>query len=272
MTDSALPFAPDTLFDPHTLFKLHTAERVLQGHLTASQAGQSIAQTCQENASSAEKFVRIYGDLRQGRAYTIHMSLRHTQQMLEFIAVHHHDQGLALALQAMGAHLAHMHQHGKPQHQLHTLHAQFAARLAKPTPTAAPQAVPVYAEQLASDFAQRVRKARQDSAQARQQRLALAPALLPTETVLVTIRPRNPDVVAERLAQAKGHCDQCQQPAPFSRKDGTPYLEVHHVQPLAEGGSDTLENTVALCPTCHRYAHFGLRGTLHIHAFQSNDA
>lgn len=27
--------------------------------------------------------------------------------------------------------------------------------------------------------------------------------------------------------------------------------------PLAQGGEDTLENTVALCPTHHRYLHIG---------------
>ena len=47
--------------------------------------------------------------------------------------------------------------------------------------------------------------------------------------------------------------------APFLRiKDDTPFLEVHHIQPLAEGGKDTVKNTVALCPNCHREAHFGI--------------
>ncbi|MFM5358466.1 HNH endonuclease [Aeromonas veronii] len=40
-------------------------------------------------------------------------------------------------------------------------------------------------------------------------------------------------------------------------KDGTPYLEVHHKEKLADGGEDTLENTIALCPNCHRKFHFG---------------
>ncbi|MBC8673865.1 HNH endonuclease [Aeromonas hydrophila] len=46
--------------------------------------------------------------------------------------------------------------------------------------------------------------------------------------------------------------------APFNRvSDGTPYLEVHHIQPLANGGEDTIQNTMALCPNCHRKRHFG---------------
>jgi len=38
---------------------------------------------------------------------------------------------------------------------------------------------------------------------------------------------------------------------------GMPYLEVHHWTPLAEGGLDTIENAAALCPNCHKQAHFG---------------
>jgi hypothetical protein len=66
---------------------------------------------------------------------------------------------------------------------------------------------------------------------------------------------RCPRVVAWILMQAKGRCEQCDEPAPFSRADGTAYLEVHHVRPLADGGQDTVDNAVALCPTCHRASH-----------------
>lgn len=69
---------------------------------------------------------------------------------------------------------------------------------------------------------------------------------------------RNSDIVAEKLLRAKGICEDCGAKAPFFKKsDGTPYLEVHHIISLASGGEDTLENTVALCPNCHRKRHFG---------------
>ncbi|MFJ5366858.1 HNH endonuclease [Pectobacterium punjabense] len=69
---------------------------------------------------------------------------------------------------------------------------------------------------------------------------------------------RNPDVVAEVLIRANGKCERCDSNAPFlRRRDNTPYLEVHHKTPLAEGGEDTVENTTALCPNCHRYLHYG---------------
>ncbi len=69
---------------------------------------------------------------------------------------------------------------------------------------------------------------------------------------------RNPYVIVRTLQRAKGFCESCGSAAPFVRKsDGTPYLEVHHKIPLAQGGDDTYENTVALCPNCHRKMHFG---------------
>lgn len=68
---------------------------------------------------------------------------------------------------------------------------------------------------------------------------------------------RDPWVKAWVLQNAKGTCEACSSLAPFKRNDGSAYLEVHHVLPLAEGGSDTVENTIAVCPNCHRELHFG---------------
>jgi 5-methylcytosine-specific restriction endonuclease McrA len=61
------------------------------------------------------------------------------------------------------------------------------------------------------------------------------------------------------LLDAKGICECCQKAAPFNGIDGLPHLEVHHVRHLAQGGSDTIANTVALCPNCHRELHHGQR-------------
>lgn len=33
------------------------------------------------------------------------------------------------------------------------------------------------------------------------------------------------------------------------------YLETHHIVWVSQGGSDTMDNTVALCPNCHRKMH-----------------
>jgi hypothetical protein len=69
---------------------------------------------------------------------------------------------------------------------------------------------------------------------------------------------RNPHIVAQRLFLAKGICGDCKNNAPFLKKEtNEPYLEVHHIELLSKGGEDTLENTIALCPNCHRKRHFG---------------
>lgn len=58
---------------------------------------------------------------------------------------------------------------------------------------------------------------------------------------------------AKRIA--KGQCQLCTNPAPFDKANGDPYLESHHIEWLAKGGADNIENTVALCPNCHRKMH-----------------
>lgn len=67
---------------------------------------------------------------------------------------------------------------------------------------------------------------------------------------------RDPAVKAWVLKKAEGICEGCNHPAPFVGNDGLPYLEVHHVMPLASHGSDTPTNAVALCPNCHRRCHY----------------
>lgn len=108
------------------------------------------------------------------------------------------------------------------------------------------------------NFQINISKSLLDDDLARQQRLINAPKL-PEKTYRVVVDyNRNPDVVAETLKRANALCEQCGDNAPFIRKsDNTPYLEVHHVVPLSNGGEDSLSNTRALCPNCHRKIHFG---------------
>ena len=113
------------------------------------------------------------------------------------------------------------------------------------------------AERSAFDLV--VRNALNDSPQTRRARLAHAPRKPKTRTATVLVFDRNPDVVAEVLVRSSGKCELCDKPAPFKRADGTPYLEVHHRIRLADGGDDTVENAIAVCPNCHRQEHFGQR-------------
>lgn len=79
--------------------------------------------------------------------------------------------------------------------------------------------------------------------------------------VLVASRAflRNPYVIRLALLRANGVCEACKCAAPFIKKsNGEPYLEVHHERRLADGGEDTFENAIALCPNCHRQKHYGM--------------
>jgi 5-methylcytosine-specific restriction endonuclease McrA len=69
---------------------------------------------------------------------------------------------------------------------------------------------------------------------------------------------RSPVVVMGAIARANGSCEMPECTALlFDKDDDSPYLEVHHIVTLAEGGDDTLLNAAALCPRCHRELHFG---------------
>lgn len=54
---------------------------------------------------------------------------------------------------------------------------------------------------------------------------------------------------------ANGICQLCEQEAPFLDRNNKPFLEVHHIHYLSQGGNDTIDNVVALCPNCHRKIH-----------------
>lgn len=59
------------------------------------------------------------------------------------------------------------------------------------------------------------------------------------------------------LLRAAGKCELCDQPAPFHRSGGAPYLEPHHTTRVSDGGPDHLQFVAALCPACHREVHYG---------------
>ena len=108
------------------------------------------------------------------------------------------------------------------------------------------------------ELSQQVEKSKRSSSYERRLRLAKAKKLPKQVKVTVIQYKRNPDVIAEILFQAKGVCQDCKVDAPFrKKKDGSPYLEVHHRTPLSEKGEDTLGNAIALCPNCHRKRHYG---------------
>lgn len=115
-------------------------------------------------------------------------------------------------------------------------------------------------EKSQAKFDEAVKAALADPASERKERLKNASPKPKKIWRKVAVYIRNPDVVAEVLQRAKGNCEDeaCGKIAPFVRSsNGTPYLEVHHRKKLSDGGDDTVENAIALCPNCHRKQHFG---------------
>jgi 5-methylcytosine-specific restriction protein A len=91
--------------------------------------------------------------------------------------------------------------------------------------------------------------------------LAASGVALKTSTSgLRTVYERSRDVRNYVLARADGTCEGCVTAAPFLRKDGTPYLEPHHIRRVSDGGPDHPAFVIALCPNCHRRVHAGADG------------
>jgi 5-methylcytosine-specific restriction endonuclease McrA len=73
---------------------------------------------------------------------------------------------------------------------------------------------------------------------------------------LVEVRARDRGWV--RLARLT-YGDRCllpECPNTFVRDDGTRYIEVHHIEPLSEGGEEQIWNLAVVCAHHHRMAHF----------------
>ncbi len=65
---------------------------------------------------------------------------------------------------------------------------------------------------------------------------------------------RNWNLRLQALKRSSGRCEYCNKPG-FRTAKGAIFAEVHHITPLKEKGSDSLENLIVLCPDDHRKAH-----------------
>ena len=73
----------------------------------------------------------------------------------------------------------------------------------------------------------------------------------------IRVFQRDPNVRAFVINRANGKCELCNQLAAFIDINDNPYFEVHHIIQLSQGGSDTIANTVCVCPNCHKELHYG---------------
>ena len=232
------------------------AERVVDGTLSAKLATQQIHQDLGVKLSSASYFVYVLVKLDQGMAFKRALSSSDMTYFLEAIGKRRGPEKLSLALEALRQHIAYREQSGVSQKANRRILATQEARVLRLRLDDHKE--PVHLADIHAAFEKQVELSIRDSRDTRQTRLAAAPQTPVRIARTVYVFERNPDVVAEVLLRAKGVCERCAEKAPFlRRKDGSPYLEVHHNTPLAQGGEDTVENAVALCPNCHRCQHHG---------------
>jgi 5-methylcytosine-specific restriction endonuclease McrA len=80
-----------------------------------------------------------------------------------------------------------------------------------------------------------------------------------SEATTIT-RKRDKTIRSYAIERSKGKCEACGDPAPFTTRNGEPYLEVHHMTPVSKGGADHPSNVSAICPNCHRRTEISMDG------------
>ena len=225
------------------------ASEVFDGKLRPEEAANFLHAEHALNKSSARDFIGQYRSLMNGTVFKRTMSAPAMEYFLSQIL---QQRGKGAAENALSAAWKHVEYYEGIQHTtLHRLRAVLQSFV--PLVSAPPSLQAIEAQ-----FAQAVTQSLTAAAAARRKRLQSSAKIPATVTATATVYVRNPDVVAEVLSRAKGRCELCGNPAPFLRKaDGSPYLEVHHKVQLSQGGHDSVENAIAICPNCHRREHFG---------------
>jgi 5-methylcytosine-specific restriction protein A len=224
-------------------------KNVFEGKLTSAQAIRELDEGFGLNRNSARDLVLAYKQMMRGQLYQRGLSAPDTDYFLTEILAGHGPLALQTAVHSVWQHISYFERVGSVT--LHKLR-QVAVR------HQALAGVPTFADETGVSFEKAVKRSLSEPAERRRKRLRTAPKI-PTRVPIVVLGfQRNPDVVAEVLTRAGDSCEGCNQKAPFMRrKDGTPYLKVHHKNRLALGGEDTIENAIALCPNCHRQQHYG---------------
>ena len=225
------------------------ARQVFAGQIKSADGVSVLVNEHGLNKATAHDFIYDYKCLLQGKVFHRAMSAPAMRYFMSQIFSRHGAREPYQAVISLRAHIEYYEGHYKTtMHALRAVADEFET-LSQKNKTIS---------EVEQAFEAAVKISLLESQSNRLQRLAKANKMPNIITVHSTVFVRNPDVVAEALLRAAGTCERCKNVAPFCRiKDGTPYLEVHHKIQLAKGGEDSLENTVVLCPNCHRWAHYG---------------
>jgi len=114
---------------------------------------------------------------------------------------------------------------------------------------------PIPSEAVQKKQDQKVREAKRLSDEELIRRAQYSRKGVGSRLVTANVHERNVYVAELAKRRADGVCQLCDRSAPFIDRNGIPFLETHHIQWLSEGGEDSIQNTVALCPNCHRMMH-----------------
>lgn len=225
------------------------ARRVYSGNVKRGDGARILNNRDGFNINSARDLIGVFQQLMIGEMFQRGLSARDMDYFLSRIKSDFGPVALGTAIESLRLHIGYCE--GNLNVRLLKLRGIAAAHQALVD-------IPERLDELEARFSNAVNRSFNDLSEIRNARLIAAPKIpLRTPILLLTFQ-RNPDVVAEVLHRAKGNCEHCKKAAPFFRlKDNSPYLEVNHLVHLADGGEDTVENAIAICPNCHRWLHYG---------------
>ncbi|CBL46584.1 probable endonuclease [gamma proteobacterium HdN1] len=225
------------------------AKKVFSGEMTQQGAANHLHKVHKINVNSAKIMIAVYGRMVRGLEFKRALSAPDMNYYLATFLAEGGPGSLKNPVKALWEHIEYYE--AKNSVNLNALRDLYA------TYSAVSEGFKS-AEDIQGSFQKAVEAAAKVPIAERQNLLKSFGKLPRTRPVVSLVYERNPYVVVEVLNRAKGMCERCKSQAPFKRrKDNTPYLEVHHRVRLADGGEDTVENAVALCPNCHRLLHFG---------------
>lgn len=219
------------------------SKKVFSGDLKKSEGVNVLVSNYYLNKASAGDFIQCFKCMLEGRIFQRAMSCSAMDYFLEKIDCDFSPVYLKNAVKALDLHIEYWERHYQTNViSMRNVSTKYKELIQKGL------TVEIYQDFLNSE----VLKSLNLSKSERLGRIANSKIKPKKLIVSTTIYQRNPDVVAESLVRAAGVCERCNKDAPFIRlKDKTPYLEVHHIQRLADDGLDVLENTMAICPNCH---------------------
>jgi 5-methylcytosine-specific restriction protein A len=225
------------------------ASRVYEGQITTTKAANELHDKFGLNVSSARDYIEQHRCMIRGEIFKRTLSAPAMEYFLSQIEQRRGRESVENALVAAWKHVEYYEGlQGFRLNKFRSALESFQSNMAGPISEGIHEA----------SFAAAVADSMNDSSDARRKRLQNASRFPVQTTVTTRVYERNRDVVAEVLLRANGVCEQCKLPAPFMRKsNGKPYLEVHHKVLLSDNGEDSVENSIALCPNCHRQQHYG---------------